>query len=479
MDNNLIPIELPKESFKKFIGDDKRNKRIFFSGKYGTGKTYFLNDFFKKYEEEYDVYHLFPARYQISANEDILELLKYDILIELIKKHPKVIGSKSKNKRFSFEVLKAFWKDKGITNRVIKLASETMGDVLSLSPNPILQMFGKIGRPLSEIAIIDKEYQDFKKEYASGDTEKLEKFLEKTESENKIATPDLITHLLQTKVNELKGIKRSVLVVDDFDRIDPEHIFRILNVLSVYISGDEENKFGFDHVIIVGDIKNIRSIFHHRYGKEAEFKGYFDKFFSIEPFQFDNKKAVIEAIPRLMNGIKCNEPKLRDAIGADGIISSFLDETLSFALDVERVNLRQLLKPTEAVFMDLSEGSYTNEPYTDGRSRVINTAIKLLIAINGDKEDALETLDTIRKSGVIRSKNNSKWLYRELPGTMLRSLIDLPVNQNTNWQGYKLKADEDGKIYPVDNNNPSKEYFYDVLIEYIKRERYKHVRELG
>ena len=48
------------------------------------------------------------------------------------------------------------------------------------------------------------------------------------------------------------------LIIDDFERIDPEHIFRILNVFSSHMEGDENNILGFDHVIIVGDIENIK-----------------------------------------------------------------------------------------------------------------------------------------------------------------------------------------------------------------------------
>ena len=80
-----IPIE---ELFSKF--EDhlkiKNNTRILFSGKYGIGKTYFLNDFFKNKKEDYEAFHLFPVNYQITSNENIIEYLKYDILVELLKK---------------------------------------------------------------------------------------------------------------------------------------------------------------------------------------------------------------------------------------------------------------------------------------------------------------------------------------------------------------------------------------------------------
>ena len=62
------------------------NSRIIFSGKFGVGKTYYLNKFFEFKKNEYEVFHLFPVNYQISYNEDIIQFLKRDILIELLER---------------------------------------------------------------------------------------------------------------------------------------------------------------------------------------------------------------------------------------------------------------------------------------------------------------------------------------------------------------------------------------------------------
>ena len=72
------------ESFEEHI---VRNKSIFFTGQYGIGKTTFLKDFFKKRASDFDVYYLTPVRYQLHHNEDVIDLLKYDILMELLKVH--------------------------------------------------------------------------------------------------------------------------------------------------------------------------------------------------------------------------------------------------------------------------------------------------------------------------------------------------------------------------------------------------------
>ena len=87
MEPKVIDISFPSSDFESFLKEDN-NHKIFFSGKYGIGKTFFLQQFFKNKESEYDVYHLFPVRYQISSNENIIDLLRYDILIELLSRQP-------------------------------------------------------------------------------------------------------------------------------------------------------------------------------------------------------------------------------------------------------------------------------------------------------------------------------------------------------------------------------------------------------
>ena len=65
------------------------NNRIIFSGKFGIGKSYFLNEFFKdeKYENEYFPIFLNPVNYSVSNNQDIFELIKFDILFQILDKN--------------------------------------------------------------------------------------------------------------------------------------------------------------------------------------------------------------------------------------------------------------------------------------------------------------------------------------------------------------------------------------------------------
>lgn len=88
MDKLMIPateinIEKPASDFLEHLTS---NNRILFSGAFGIGKTFFLKQFFEIQEikANYNVFHLFPINYQISTNEDIFELIKYDIVFHLL-----------------------------------------------------------------------------------------------------------------------------------------------------------------------------------------------------------------------------------------------------------------------------------------------------------------------------------------------------------------------------------------------------------
>ena len=101
--------------------------------------------------------------------------------------------------------------------------------------------------------------------------------------------------------------------MEDLDRLDPAHIFRILNILTAhvdrqFISFEEQekfsirkNKFGFDKTVVVCDYNKLQALFHHFYGKEANFDGYISKFTSSNPFFYSFRKKVSD---KLINSIE-------------------------------------------------------------------------------------------------------------------------------------------------------------------------------
>ena len=77
--------EFPERDFKEHL-EVEGNNRILFSGKLQTGKSTFLHHFFfvPYAAKKYQLFHLFPVNYSVASNEDIFELIKYDIIINLL-----------------------------------------------------------------------------------------------------------------------------------------------------------------------------------------------------------------------------------------------------------------------------------------------------------------------------------------------------------------------------------------------------------
>ena len=76
-----IPIDKELQAFDNHL---KKNDRVIFSAPFGDGKSYFLNQFQKKYNADYVFITLYPVNYQVVENYDVFELIKRDILVQLI-----------------------------------------------------------------------------------------------------------------------------------------------------------------------------------------------------------------------------------------------------------------------------------------------------------------------------------------------------------------------------------------------------------
>ncbi len=257
------------------------NSRIIFSGKFGIGKTTFLQEFFKTYNSKYTTIHLYPVNYSISPNEDILGLLKYDIINELINNHP------IKTEEFDFnnaEILTEFIKSN---------YDGFLAPIISSIPK-----IGKLAAPIyTNILKLIPKYEEFKKKINSGESIELKKLGELIEKKNgSFYQNDFYTDFISRKLNEIKeenANKENVLIIDDLDRIDPEHIFRLFNIFAAHLhNNNETNKFGFDKIIFTCDIDNIESIYRHKYGKNVDFTGYIDKFYSHTVHRIDNRSVI-------------------------------------------------------------------------------------------------------------------------------------------------------------------------------------------
>jgi hypothetical protein len=469
-----IPTENLESNFYDFLNRIENNRRIFFSGRFGIGKTFFLKRFFDTHKDEYEVFHLFPVNYQISINEDIIDLLKYDILIELLKKDAGIFQSDDLNGiSGKMSLFLSFLRSRGSMNDFLQWITKSGKSLMELSPDPVMQSMGKLGRPIQDLLVFDKEFQEFKKEYIEGDKGIIDKFISEVRKKN-ILEVDYLSFLLREKISQQKGGKKSVLILDDMDRIDPEHVFRILNIFSAHFD-DEDNKFGFDHVIIVGDIKNIKSIFHHRYGKEADFSGYFDKFFTVKPYFLNNREVVAAKIPYLVEQIKCGEDNLRKSLEkGGGYIALLLIEVLSRALDIDKINLRRLYGPVHYNFLELKKGVFTMDHFRDNFQNIMDIGIAMLIAIfSGDKGELVSALQEIRRS-IADNNDIGRAPYEVYIGSMVKSFVKPSPGMPQGWGSYRFQFPSDSQRYvDIDGDHAVKaKFFYDLLAEYVNQSKY-------
>jgi hypothetical protein len=257
-----------------------QNHNIIFSGKFGIGKTYFLNDFFKN-NTDYEYIRIAPVNYSIAQSEDIFKYINFDVIFELLEK-----GIDFERIDFKTEnTIDAYLKGNNI--EIIK---------------KILSNFGRIGKPINDLIEIIEKYKEFNTKIQINDLGKLQEFLKKeNEREGSIYEENFILELIRKYIETLEiNKKETVLVIDDLDRLDPEHVFRIFNVFAAHLDLDEnslyQNKYGFSKIILVCDITNIRNIFSNRYGQNVDFSGYIDKFYSKEVFEFDNAQVLLDYI---------------------------------------------------------------------------------------------------------------------------------------------------------------------------------------
>ena len=142
----------------------------------------------------------------------------------------------------------------------------------------------------------------------------VEDFFKKTE-DFRIYENDVITQIITESIQSWKKKnpdKKVILFIEDMDRIDPGHLFRIMNVLSAHmdysykfgIQPDYDtlanNKFGLDNVVLILDYSNLISIFKHFYGEDTNFEGYLSKFSNKGIFQYsleeEKKKYILKKI---------------------------------------------------------------------------------------------------------------------------------------------------------------------------------------
>ena len=251
------------------------NRQTIVSAKFGDGKTYFLNQYIESHKDDTFFIVLHPVNYVVSSNEDIFEYIKRDILCSLVHR------TEFKETNW-VDIFKGIWKSDSILESI-----ETIAEYVP---------YGKIATiPFRFLEKVNNEYS-------------VNKFFDRfTEKPGSLFEMDQFSVAIQHTIHKIqegtiqedgkKNGKKCVLIIEDLDRIDPEHLFRILNVLGAHVDEDKNtNKFGFDNIVAVLDYDTTEHIFHHFYGAQANYKGYMSKFMSSYPFRYSITEVAHEQL---------------------------------------------------------------------------------------------------------------------------------------------------------------------------------------
>ena len=326
----VIPID---SAIKGFFEHMKVNPRTILSSKFGDGKSYFLDKYRKTFFvcEHFVFLTIYPVNYQVASNEDIFNFIKRDILFQLM-----LNGMISNQVVVPNDIALWFY----LPNNGKSLLSDLLSYLSAIAvPNEYKPLIMGSMKTLKLFKDMKVKFEKFKVNY--DENALLDDFLCKVDSTT-VYEDDIITAIIKRSIENYKQRthKEIVLVVEDLDRIDPAHLFRILNVFSAHIDYCYKsfvkpdcslvgNKFNFDNIVLVCDYSNVRKIFKHFYGRETDFSGYIGKFLSSIPFNYslqeERAKYIFEQLAVIT---ECPVPLLRDLIGKDYFYSKTIRDVV-------------------------------------------------------------------------------------------------------------------------------------------------------
>ncbi|MBT1695661.1 hypothetical protein KK083_02155 [Fulvivirgaceae bacterium PWU4] len=466
-----IPIDTEKARFEEFL-NLLGNDRIIFSGIFGCGKTYFLRKFFDKHAKFIPI-HIYPTNYSVSKNEDIFELIKYDILFELLGHSPDLdkLEVSSLNTLVYLDSADQFEIFKNFISAIPEIGKKVMS-ILQPLEHLITSLSKKIDAKQNELTINDaKHIKDF--------SDKL------TKKQGHVYENDFYTQLITKLIASIKGKGHEsdqadievVLIVDDLDRIDPEHIFRIINIFAVHFDVrdlNDDNKFGLDRIILSCDIDNVRLLFNSKYGTNTAFNGYIDKFYSREVFYFDNRKMVTEAIELIVESIQIKTKDVMPMWSNNSNDRNFLILLLKNLILSNILNLRSLTKLHNAEYfygtfslhrIDNRILSYQIAFFSvfqflvhlfGGINNLVEAITKTEFRINKRSNyflaNLLLILDWRNHKFIKEGKENSEFVYSKLPsGNTYRYQIKVTWDENDNYSDfYTATTTSGGEISILD-----------------------------
>lgn len=466
-DDEMIPIDLHLADFKQYLD---ANSRCILSAKFGNGKSYFINQFIEKYSDEYLFIPIYPVNYQVMDNKDIFELIKRDILIRLLSSD--LIDVENINFSTAFLCYHFF----------VNNATDTILDILELIPD--MNLYGidiKVGNVIKKVRSIKERYDSWKNEIANTKSKMSDDYINRFNNlPGSIYEFDAISQLICDIISEYKNNnqnKKVVLIIEDLDRIDPAHIFRILNVFSAHFDRynasastqliGSNNKFGLDKIISVCDIDNIQNIYAHVYGEKTDFLGYISK--------FSNSKAYRYSLQEYLKDYIINYLLRKDFVDYTNIcdiLSQKIVDSMNKKNSIE-ANLRiiksRLLNASRSIKKDIK--CYLEEPYRDKYVKTDSLFIYLLSLLKAfDLEfDVLKQDSTMKELFFMTGKY---WFL----ATKFTDTLWFDFNHGILCISYKVREPldnwgwEEGASFSVENNGNE---FIDINMAYFSIEHNK------
>ena len=337
-EQQIIPMDEAIREFEKHL---KSHPRTILSARFGDGKSFFLSAAEKRLKNRIVFLKIYPVNYQVVENQDVFEYIKRDLLFQLYS-----CGIVPESYEIPDDIASFFF----LQNNWEQLAEEFLNTLSYFDASNIIKATLGAAKFLKAMK---KKYEAFQKN--DGDLGvKLDKFI--TTFDNKgIYEEDPITSILCDIIKSWKNEhkrRKVCLVFEDMDRIDPAHIFRILNVISAHMdysykygvspksSSSAGNKFGVDNIVVCLDYNNLKHIFHHFYGQKACFDGYINKFSDKGIFHYSLQEQV-----RLFYVNELSRVSGMDNIAIQAIIEP---------VNITAFTLRQLYHATDEVGQQVS-----------------------------------------------------------------------------------------------------------------------------
>ena len=288
--SDIIPIDSEISTFSDYLD---HNCRCILSARFGDGKSFFLKEFKEKTSDKYIFLTIYPVNYQVAENKDIFEYIKRDILLQILMTSAIDLS----DEKYSFALrLWGFLNQKG---------NDLVSDIVELVATSLANI------PQTRMTVLHNnitKFKNFSKDINKSKSDSIESYLDEfTQQKGGIYEFDPISQIIYQLIKDIKDQngKQVVLVIEDMDRIDPAHIFRILNVFSAHwdirdyseqklIDGDPLNKYNFDKILLVCHFQNIKNIFHHLYGELTDFTGYIHKFSTSTPYEYSLADVIEE-----------------------------------------------------------------------------------------------------------------------------------------------------------------------------------------